>query len=330
MRKLHKVKPTTFISFLWFLYLILHSFLSGRWWVWNFSSIILPILSISASIVVITLAILVKDKIGLALSLISLLLVFTISDINIPLNKPHQENINSQEAIVVFNWNTEFWESDNKEDFYNFLKSQNADIYHLQEHYIINKVSGFWETPNDQKELRNHFAGYHFVSSNDFVTISRYPIIQHYKYDTYLRCDIEINSEIISFYNVHIFAPLDPAHISNPLAFIKEVRRLFYLRKGSYNQLEHDVKNNNHPIYISGDFNTTLAMKEIRSLYKYTNDSYQISGKIFPTTWKFLGLKLARIDYNLTNDQLELLLHEDIDPQNFSDHWAQKVTFNIQ
>jgi hypothetical protein len=278
---------------------------------------------------ILTLNIFIKDKMGLIVSLTSLLLVFTISDINIPLNKPRQENINSQEAIIVFNWNTEFWESDNKDDFYNFLKSQNADIYHLQEYYTINKVSGFWETPNDQEELENHFPGYYLVASNDFVTISRYPIMHHYKHDAYLRCDIQINSEIISFYNVHVFAPIDPSLINNPIRFIKDVKRLFYLRNESYNQLERDVKNSNHPIYISGDFNTTLAMKEISNLYRYTNDSYKISGKILPTTWEFLGVKLARIDYNLTNDQLELLLHEDIDPQNFSDHWAQKVTFNI-
>ncbi len=325
--RLIKILKQNKINLLILSILIIHTLLSGRWWFWNIFSVVPPLFFTLLLISLLFWNIFTKNKLGIIFLVLATPLAILNSDININfINSVSGEQINT---VKVFNFNTEYWESENIEDFYKFLKDQNADIYHLQEH-ITKDLSEI----KDLEQLKSNFPGYNVIASAEFVTMSKFPIIQTYnsKGAYYLKNDIDINGNIISFYNVHIPVQLLVMQATEPVKFIKDLAFRFDWRERQFNLLLNDIQNNPSPYYISGDFNTTKSMGKMDIILNQTIDSFAKSNSLLPTTWDISGLKLWRIDYNLidkTSNKLGFIRHEDIDPHEFSDHWGQLVTLKI-
>lgn len=344
LKSLKIQKLDTIIALIWAIYLIIHTLLAGKIWLWNLLSFIPPFTFLTGSVLLITANLIRKNIAGLVICLISTPLAFLNTDIN--LNFLHKPSNNKQparnasparsdagEQVTIFNWNTEFWETDGKEQLYNFLKSQNADIYHLQEHYNYeeDRINKYFL--KDAEELEENFPNFYIIAKDEFLTLSRYPIIDSFADEegTYLRTEININDNIISFYNVHIPLQLYYPHVTNPLELLADTRTRFYIREEKFDILEEEIGNIQTPHYISGDFNTTKSMGKMNFLLSKTTDSFSTTNTItiFPTTWKRCGLKLWRIDYNLASTEIQILSHENINPEGFSDHWGQKVVIGI-
>ncbi|MDQ6984870.1 MAG: endonuclease/exonuclease/phosphatase family protein [Candidatus Dojkabacteria bacterium] len=333
-------------SLFWLSYLLSHHFLIGKFWFWNLTSVIPPmtyvLISLSFTFLFLAYKALankdskVKDFknvnrktfVIIVLLLISVFLSLPISDINLNYieNKlAKYDDFSRDEVLVLFNWNTLYWEPDNNIDhFISHIKSQEADIYTLQEFGVLSPSETFdyFYYNNEKNRVGNEFQDYYVDAYEDMLTISKYPFVDENtvrkKYWTRLDVDLG-NNEILTVYNVHM-----PVQFYGQGTVIENIKSKFEIRKYYFDTLLDDVKDNNNQYIIAGDFNSTKAMGSMNNLLKLTKDSYTKSRVLFPATWEDNGLKLWRIDYSLISSGLDFIRHDDVDPIYFSDHWGQR------
>ena len=98
---------------------IFQTIFAGRFWVWNLLSFVPPIFFTLLFLFLIFYNIAKGNKYGIAFVVICFPMAMYFSDISFKLFVD-QSSLNSQ-TVSVFNWNTEFWQTDNKQEFYNFL-----------------------------------------------------------------------------------------------------------------------------------------------------------------------------------------------------------------
>jgi endonuclease/exonuclease/phosphatase (EEP) superfamily protein YafD len=255
-----------------------------------------------------------RDRLALALSLVVLALGWTQTDLNVHVFLPQPTPAASAATIKVFNWNTRFWNEENDTDFYSFLRSQDADVYQLQEYWDRNG-----RTLDLRPELEKAFPGYRIAISDELVTASRLPVLaQHGDVPgRFLRVDVRAGDQQVSFYNVHISMQLGA-----------DMAGIFHNRQAQFSRLQSDLAQNADPAYVSGDFNSTTSMGVMRWLLGHYQDSVQAGAAFIPRTWAFHllpELRLWRLDFNLVDQRLAVTGYRDIDPGAKSDHWAQLV-----
>jgi hypothetical protein len=328
-KKILAVISLLFLTSNVFLYLI-----ADKVWISVLYSALPPIFYLILYIVIflITVWIIIKEQkfksvLNLCIGIITCLnLVFLsyFADINLGILRK-DKSLNGEE-ILIFNWNTEFWEND-RQSLYNFLKEQNADIYQLQERLTPTSLAGEFEEIDDLKELKELFPDYNIAAFSEYITISKYPIrdIVYSEANSFLRTDISINNEIISFYNVHMPVHIDLSQKLNIKYLLTNAKIRFKWRSEEFKKLEKDLQINSHTKYISGDFNSIRSMRTMDNLLEDYIDSTKYSNRLLLGTWTLYGIRGWRIDYNLVDKNIEIIKHEDIDPQNLSDHWGQKV-----
>lgn len=320
--RLIKIFKINFFNILVLSALIIHTFFSGRLSYWNLISIIPPLVFLLIIPLLIIINLRLKNFYGILFILASTPLILQNSDINLNFNSKPALTENS---VKIFNWNTFFWEDSDKENFLNFIKSHNADIYHLQEYIYLNN-----ENVYDLDLVKRIFPDYNIANSGEFLTLSRYPISKIYEgHSYYLKVDVDIDGKILSFYNVHIPVQLDVGVIGSPQTFIRDIDRRFYWRKENIDNLVNDITENKNLYYVSGDFNSTKSMGVMDSVLKLGTDTYSATNHLFPATWEIGQLKLWRIDYNIASQKITILDHKDINPGVYSDHWAQLVTIQL-
>jgi endonuclease/exonuclease/phosphatase (EEP) superfamily protein YafD len=303
-------------------------------WISTFYSAFPPIsyLIIYIFISLFVLTIIIKEKqfkkasniILMLITILNLGFLSYFADINLGILRKDKELTGNE--IKVFNWNTEFWEND-REKLYSFLKEQNADIYQLQERLTPSALKGEFKEIDDLKELKELFPEYSIAAHSEYITISKYPIrdIVYSAENSFLRTDISINNKTISFYNVHLPVHIDLSEKTNIKYLILNAKDRFEWRSEEFKKLENDLNSNNNIKYISGDFNSIKSMGTMRNLLKKYDDSAKYSNRLILASWSIFGIKGWRIDYTLTDKAIEIVKHEDIDPNSLSDHWGQKV-----
>lgn len=307
---------------------VIQSTFAGNFWIWNITSIVPPIFFTLLYLLWVFYAITKKTVWHFAFVLLFIPLAIYNSDINLRVfvDQPSQDS----ETFSVFNWNTQFWETDRKEDLYKFLLAKNADVYHLQEH-ILRKDGEFFEL-DDLEEIEQVFKGYSVIKKTEFLTITRLPIVRSFENEDsyYLRVDVQVGKNELSLYNVHMPVQVNPELWSNPSLFLSDLQRRFYLREEQYAKLIDDIKENVNEFYISGDFNTTRSMGKIHEVLNLGKDTVQASNNFFNATWTAgSGIRLWRIDYSIAHKGLKILNYTEVNPYPFSDHWAQLVTVQL-
>lgn len=239
--------------------------------------------------------------------------------------RPLQE----QPTIKLFNWNTLYWTVDHKPGFYQFLQSQNADVYHLQE--ALNHDE---EIIDVRSELQEYFPDYQIVQSGELVSMTRLPVVGSFADDSlpYLRLDLDVAGKVVSFYNVHIIVHIAPENLKKSVSlFLRNIKERFARRKVEYQMLWNALENNQLPKVISGDFNTAKSQVAIRRFLRKYQDSFSALHVGMPRTYAFAKrIKLWRIDYVLVSSDLNLLKNDYIDPQLLSDHVGSSVSFQVQ
>ena len=298
--------------------LISHTLLSGRVWFWDLLSPVPPI-----AYVLLPVSLVIRDGVrrnylGVGMALLALMLAWPLADLHI---NRHASSIrdSSTRNITIFNWNTEYWnEEEDRDGFYDFLRAQNADIYQLQEYWPLT------EHMDSGDSIREAFPGYTVLTVDEFVTISRFPVISHSdaELDKFLRTDVLIEGQAVSFYNVHL-----QLHLGSDMAL------RFRNRSRQMQQLLEDLEHTSRPAFISGDFNATTAMGIMRPLRHAYQDSVDASRAIFPASWSYdrrFPFRLWRVDFAFASDDFEILQHDNLDPHGYSDHGAQRVAIQLQ
>lgn len=330
------IKILYWLIIIWGIFIIAHYLIVGNFWFGNVLSIIPPIVLLLASIIMFFLSFfLLLDKkqeskkfiIGISVAALTIFISFPLTDIYIS-----SPRILDNGDFSIFTFNTEYWEREERlPDLFDFLREQNADVYHLQEFFPEIRMNGYDQEGLSKTidDLRVAFPNYEIIQLGEFVTMSRLPISQ-YEYNpegAYLKTDIWVNDKIVSFYNVHV-----PVHINlrkNFVTIIPDIKDRFYWREEVFDILENEIAENTRPKIVTGDFNTTKAMRSMEPLLNSLTDSKEFLGKAFEASWEISGMYLWRIDYILGNEDIKFKTYETLDSGILSDHEAIRVTYDL-
>lgn len=275
-------------------------------------------------------------RLFISISLIIFTSSLAISDINFrALVNIFINNEVSADSMSIFNFNTEFWETqDNLDNLYSFLQEQNADIYNLQEFFTPEEIEREDFEKQSISKLQEYFPDYEIIFQGELLSMSRLEIKDViYNEDlNILNYKVIKQGKPINIFNIHIPIHLPVNAIARRRDFptvIQTTINLYNLRLGYFESIEKSFTYSNLPTIVSGDFNTTGFMQLMRNLLNEGTSSQSVSRNLFPTTWGTAGLKLWQIDYVIGKNRIKFEKHEDINPLDFSDHWGQKVWFEL-
>ncbi len=278
------------VSLAWLSFIIVHKLVNGRFWIWEFVSLIPPVLFGLLNDLLLIANILVGNYwIGLLF-----ILIYPLVLENLDVGFGNRKSRREAKTYKLFNWNTEYWVWEGREDFYKFLIGQDADIYHLQE--ALTPEAKYAEVVG---ELHEYFPGYDVFQTGEMVTLTRLKVVGREIPDReILRTDVDLNGQIVSLYNVHIPVHLDITIIKTPIRFLKDVNNKYLARRSEYQNLWSELVANEKPLIFSGDFNTSTMQAAIRPFLRKYRDSFRAVKIGFPTTFAFKYLlKFWRIDY---------------------------------
>ena len=241
-------------------------------------------------------------------------------------------------GIRVVCWNTQHWdESVDTEDFYAFLRRLDADIHLLQEH-IYNAGVHAPPIPVDfRARLAREFPGHHVLVRGQFVTLSRFPAVatpdigapEVFRAD--LRIDSLPGSPVLSTYNVHL-----PVHVflENPLrlGLYREIRERVLSRNRQLDRLIADVRDNECPALIAGDFNLSRSLGDIERLSAVAEDALRACRSLYPVSWHrgTAWLRWWRLDLAFTTRGARAEHYHFRDPQGLSDHAVQELVIDVR
>jgi endonuclease/exonuclease/phosphatase family metal-dependent hydrolase len=156
------------------------------------------------------------------------------------------------------------------------------------------------------------------------------------------RIDFSLNDKKISIYNQHLesnrvsdrasnFAnnkKINTKRIFELKSMLGSIRRFSKIRVKQTESIIKNVKNNENPIVICGDFNDPPLSYTYNMYAKYLKDAFKNCGCGFGTTYAgdIPGLKIDHVFYN---NKIKMLSSE-IKSVNFSDHYPTVSKFNIK
>jgi endonuclease/exonuclease/phosphatase family metal-dependent hydrolase len=317
----------------WLVFVLARRFLSGRHWLWLVPDLLPPASYLVVPLALVALTVATRTQPWYALA--SLVIGIGHSGLNPrALRRPDPT---PPDAIRVVSWNTEYWDQDaTAKRLHEFLAAQQADIYLLQE-----RIHGRHLEPrpvHDLPRLRAEFPGYHIVTAGELITLSRFPVAaapeddaswrQVFDATKFLRTDVHIDSQVLSLYNVHI--PTQYILGDNPFRrkFYAGLRDRYTTRMIHLRKLYADLAANPHPTLVSGDFNSTAAMGELRWLLRHLRSANRAARQVWPTSWPAGGPTLWQLDWTFTSG---VLVHRYrlLDPRGISDHRVQELLISF-
>lgn len=319
--KLTKLSATSILMFS-----LLNLILNSRIWVWDLFLLIPTQAWILPIFTLITLGIIQKSK--LIVSLVITSFIFLAPFIDFP-NVNFNKNETSENSIKVFNLNTQVWHQGEPEEFINYLKSQNADIYLLQEAFYLSELI------DAEEYLNPHFPDFNFIQEGELVTMSKFPLekignTEVYDFwQGYLEVEAEIEGQKVRLFNIHYPVPLDPILISNPIEMILDVEELFTARQSQFKQTKEAIENTDDLKIIGGDFNTSSFSNEMRYFKREFKDTARVNSNFYPTTFEIQNFRLWRIDWVFVDEDINVVSYQQIKDLNISDHDGILVELEI-
>lgn len=295
--------------------------------IWQFTAIVPTPIFVIIDLTLLLVGLVSSDLTVVLLSILSLGLQLPFLDINW---RKRVDRKSQYPNLKVFSWNTLFWHH-NEPELADFLHSQDADIYHLQEALFstleIYDVANFVET---------HFPGFEFAQTKELVTISRLPIEEVIKgtncqqFGCWLKIDVKWHERPISLYNIHMPIPFEIGYIFKPGLFYKYWRIFQTGRSLMTAELEQEFHNNPNPIVITGDFNTIKRQPPIRTWFRKFKDAGSYGAEIFPITLKaFKKLPLWRVDWCLVR-RLSVQKYHRQKYNQISDHYPISLELGLE
>jgi endonuclease/exonuclease/phosphatase (EEP) superfamily protein YafD len=326
----------------WTVFLVMHILFTGRWWPWVIFEVMPPLTAVAVPLLLLVFVPWARPaRRRLSMLLVLLLLIgaylagygrgWTSSAAGSPRGT----------VIKIFAWNTGYWEMENNTDaFYAFLRRQDADVYLLSEYlYAIRNNTPYNQVIriDDTARLRAEFPGYQISIEGEFVTLSRLSIVAahhqplpstgtdwFWKGPKFQRTEIRVGGRTVSFYNVHLPAPLRGG---NPLSggfYLRQNKQSIW-RSDNLRKLRTDLAGNPHPAVLAGDFNSPWT-----ELYSFRpgTQAHSPPGPLTPPhTWPASRYRLPtlwRLDWLYTAGDLTISGHHLAGGETLSDHKAQR------
>ncbi|WP_328942634.1 endonuclease/exonuclease/phosphatase family protein [Streptomyces sp. NBC_00250] len=318
-------------ALVWAGFLALHLALNGRWWPWLAVSLLPPLVFAAVPLALLAAAAATGGWAAGALAAGCLLAGWTQNGIN---PRALARRSDAAEGLRLVSWNTQHWnQGGDPERFYSFLRSLAADVYVLQEYLNGFEGGEVWDI-DDEERIRAAFPEHHLAVDNNSVTLSRFPPVGPPVPvgACSLRVDLRIGDGILSTYNVHIPVQLT---VMNPLrpAFLRDMRRRAAARDREYTALVADLRDNPHPVLVTGDFNTSAAIGDIRRMrgtrgaHGSLRDAIGVCRSLCPASWNARArLRLWRIDWAFTGGGARVGSYRFVDAAGLSDHLVQELT----
>ncbi|MFF3842097.1 endonuclease/exonuclease/phosphatase family protein [Streptomyces sp. NPDC001930] len=312
-------------ALVWAVFLALHLALNGRWWPWLAVSLLPPLAFAAVPLALLAAAAVTGGWAEAALAAGCLLAGWTQNGVNLRALGRRSE---AAEGLRLVSWNTQHWsQGGDPERFYAFLRSLAADVYVLQEYLNGFEGGEVWDI-DDEERIRAAFPGHHLAVDNNSVTLSRFPPAGPPVPvgACSLRVDLRVGDGILSTYNVHIPVQLT---VMNPLrpAFLRDMRRRAAAREREYAALVDDLRGNPHPVLVTGDFNTSAAIGDIRRMPRSLRDAIGACRSVLPASWNARArLRLWRIDWAFTGGGARVGSYRFRPAEGLSDHLVQELT----
>lgn len=290
----------------------LTKFLNGRWWLWELISLAPTSLFVLVPIGLLIASFALGNIYLVVINFANLALTFHYSDeLLILFHKYfHREKSGGGDKFSITSWNTEYWHflpvylrnnnwGDRKPGFEEFLGKLDGDIIHLQEAFDL-----YGDGLNVAEQVKKLFPDYHYYQNHEVVTLTKLDVKKVYLPEglRYLRLDVEHDGNLFSIYNVHIPVQIRlHRHKVYTWDFWQDIKEQFHKRQIHFAALKRDLMNNPLRKVITGDFNSTSAMREMMELLENYDDAIGASRKSFwaYATIKVFGLRRWRIDYIL-------------------------------
>jgi endonuclease/exonuclease/phosphatase (EEP) superfamily protein YafD len=227
--------------------------------------------------------------------------------------------------VVIFVWNTEFWDQGkDEESFHRFLRAQAADVYLLQEYVYFD---GGREVPAAGIErLAASMPDYDVFVEGELVTLVHHRLAPRRKPgvpETMFRTDILVDRASIALYNVHMPAPLDLGKSLFTANFHQFVRTQATKRQRAFKAVEELLSEAPSMLFMGGDFNSSPAMRAMRRLRRRYVDVMRSAKSPYVATWPAKARSLWRIDWALASPQVTVDWARLVDPGGLSDHAGQ-------
>ncbi len=324
----------------WALLLVLHVLLAGRWWLWLLVEAVPPLTLVAVPLLLLAVTPLARPVRRWLAPVLVLLLLAGAHLAGFGAGRTDGTSTGADGTQVrVFAWSTDYWQmDDDKQDFYAFLRSQDADVYLLQEYL-------YWEGDepvriDDTARLHKEFPGYHVSVEGELLTLSRLPVVaEHHRRvpDTGTawyregskaqRTDIRVGDRTVSFYNVHMPVPFQVG--DNPLSgrFYRFLQDQYDWRDRELDALRSDLADNPHPAVLTGDFNspwTGSLLDPAPGTQVHSPGSGVLPARSWPVSDYPLP-RLWRLDWLFTTEDLAVPDYRFAGGGDFSDHAAQEI-----
>lgn len=274
----------------------------------------------------------------------------------------NNQSVSGKNDIKVMSYNVRLFDLYNwshnmetRNEIFNFLKHENADIICLQEFYheengkfvSVNQLKKLLHLPYAHTAYSNSLKGiYHF----GIATFSRYPIVSHGEIrfgkknnsNNCIYTDVLINSDTVRVFNAHLesirFKKEDYRFIENiesindkndikgGKTIIRRLKNAFEKRAIEADLLASYISKSPHPVIFCGDFNDTPASYTYQVISENLHDSFKYGSPGYGATYNG-PFPAFRIDYILYSDEL-IARNQIVHPPKLSDHFP--VTCLIQ
>ncbi|MBP2708416.1 endonuclease/exonuclease/phosphatase family protein [Microbispora sp. RL4-1S] len=332
----------------WAAFVVLHRLLSGRFWLWLVPDMVPPLVYLVVPLLLLAAAPAAgrgSRRWCAGLAVVSLALGAGQSGLDPAALWNGGGPPAPPGAIRLVSWNTEYWDQgDDPDRFYALLKAQHADVYLLQEY--LHWVNDGPRQVDDLARLRREFPGYEITTAGELVTLSRLPVVSTatvgparalgpaapwrpvFDLAKVLRTDLRVGGSTLSLYNVHI--PTQYVLGENPLSsrFYDTLRARAAARDEQFRGLEADIAGNRDPLLVAGDFNSTVAMGEMRPLFDRLSVADDASRSLLPASWPAGGPALWKLDWTLTS-AATVHGYRLLDPGGMSDHRVQEMLLSV-
>jgi endonuclease/exonuclease/phosphatase (EEP) superfamily protein YafD len=111
--------------------------------------------------------------------------------------------------------------------------------------------------------------------------------------------------------------------------FYSRLRHRHASREAQLRGLQSDVDANRNPVLVTGDFNSTLAMRDLRRLSRRLANANHAARRLYPSSWPARGAALWQLDWTFTSG-VEVHRYDLLDPRGMSDHRVQALLVSIE
>ncbi|MBO0610486.1 endonuclease/exonuclease/phosphatase family protein [Myceligenerans salitolerans] len=317
------------LALAWGAYALAGALLAGRWWLWNGLGLAPPVAHLAVPALLVAVELLAgARRLGvLAATGVALLVGLGQTGVVLPAGAPPVDgSAPDAPTAVVVGWNTFSWDQGHdRQEFFAYLRSLDADVYLLQEHQHATPPDDRPRPVDDLDRVRRELPGYTAVAAGEFLTLSRHPVVDSvalrpddlppprtdwpdYWDVRALRTDVRIGGRTVSLYNTHAPDLLNVNRSPFGRDFYEELHDSASRRTSHFTLLQDDLAANPYPVVLTGDLNVQPGSVDLR-WYDGLDDAARAGGTVYPGTFP-AAFPLWRLDWMLTGDGVEVLRHE--------------------